>query len=66
MCRVLRRAREVRRERSGGVRDERGDWECWAWGSVGEGERRGDGWPERERRISWSILGVFKSGFYLR
>ena len=52
ICRVLRRARDVRRERSGGVRHERGDWGCWAWVSVGEGERRGEGWPERERRIS--------------
>ena len=48
-CRLLRCAMEERRAFSEGERTEEGD----EWSAV----RRGEGWPERERRISWSILG---------
>jgi hypothetical protein len=49
-CRELRCAMEERRAFSGGERMEEGD----EWSAV----RRGEGWPERERRISWSMVGV--------
>lgn len=44
----LRWATEARRAFSGGESIEEGD----EWVVV----RRGEGWPERERRISWSIV----------
>jgi hypothetical protein len=49
-CRELRCAMEERRAFSGGERMEEGD----EWSAV----RSGEGWPERERRISWSMVGV--------
>jgi hypothetical protein len=54
-CRELRCATEERRAFSGGERMEDGD----EWSAV----RRGEGWPERERRISWSMVGAL---FYLQ
>lgn len=39
---------EDRRAFSGGERIE----VCEEWSAV----RRGEGWPERERRISWSMM----------
>lgn len=50
--RVLRWVREARRAVSGGERREVGE------GLVVE-VRSGEGWPERERRISWSMVGDF-------
>lgn len=50
--RSLRWAIEARRAFSGGERIE--GLEAW------EVVRRGEGWPERERRISWSILGRWR------
>ena len=46
--RLLRWAMEERRAFSGGESIEAGD----EWSAV----RSGEGWPERERSISWSIL----------
>ena len=45
---LLRWSMEERRAFSGGERIEVGD----EWSAV----RSGEGWPERERRISWSIV----------
>jgi len=53
----LRWAMEARRAFSGGESIEVGD----EWVVV----RRGEGWPERERRISWSMVEmglVYKIG----
>jgi hypothetical protein len=60
MCRSLRRAREERRARSGGERMVlRVLLSVVVWllvgGEVAE-RRSGEGWPERERRISWSMV----------
>lgn len=46
--RLLRWATEVRSAFSGGDSIEVGD----EWSAV----RSGDGWPERDRRISWSMV----------
>jgi hypothetical protein len=70
MCRSLRCAREESRARSGGVRALVGLFVGLLFTSLGllslsagfeeeveEAERRrGEGWPERERRISWSMV----------
>ena len=49
-CRELKCAMEERRAFSGGERMEKGA----EWSAV----RSGEGWPERERRISWSMVAV--------
>jgi hypothetical protein len=58
MCRSLRRAREERRARSGGETMLLRGLVGLLVSLVGEvAERRsGEGWPERERRISWSMV----------
>jgi hypothetical protein len=47
LCKSLRWATEARRAFSGGESTEVGD----EWSAA----RSGEGWPERQRRISWSM-----------
>jgi hypothetical protein len=63
MCRSLMWASVARRARSGGesafVAELSEGWGSFAWtaaAAAAASRRSGDGWPERERRISWSML----------
>jgi hypothetical protein len=57
VCWSLRRVREERRARSGGERVVSLGVVVVVVGVVKE-RRSGEGWPERERRISWSMVGL--------
>lgn len=56
LCKRLKRAMGSRRAFSGGERSGKPSLES-RLSSSADFSKIGDGWPDRERRISWSILG---------